>query len=221
MCVSRPGPDRRTWRPSFGTAEDRNVVPEVDGKATPAGGGRPSGRPRIATFRSRQHLLTVERRWRPSFGTAEDRNATLDGPRPALDTWRPSFGTAEDRNFHPPHSRAHTGARVAAVLRDGRGSQHGEPSRARLARSHVAAVLRDGRGSQHGPAGPGEPALDEWRPSFGTAEDRNQELYDSMPDRSEWQPSFGTAEDRNTQISNSLFRDPRGGRPSGRPRIAT
>jgi hypothetical protein len=59
------------------------------------------------------------------------------------------------------------------------------------------------------------------RPSFGAAEDRNHALNMSRCLHNMWRSSFGAAEDRNEHPEGGGLYDSRGGRPSGRPRIAT
>src|SRR5690606_19524105 len=60
------------WQPSFGAAEDRNVMVMAAMLARPP--------------------------WQPSFGAAEDRNLILAGRSAVSSVWQPSFGAAEDRN---------------------------------------------------------------------------------------------------------------------------
>ena len=84
--------------------------------------------------------------WRPSSVTAEDRNCFRRNTWAEKNVWRPSSVTAEDRNIN--------------ALLDTPGVVQ------------VAAVLRDGRGSQPLSA-PGAGSGGGWRPSSVTAEDRN------------------------------------------------
>ena len=95
-----------------------------------AAGGRPSGRPRIAT------------RWPRSQGSA-----TYPGGRPS---GRPRIATAAQ-------ARSANRAPLAAALRGGRGSQR---ARTLLpgSRDRLAAALRGGRGSQLSSWSPGPPA---------------------------------------------------------------
>jgi len=62
----------------------------------------------------------------------------------------------------------------------------------------VAAILRDGRGSQHPGCPVGRRHRPLWRPSSGMAEDRNPQLYfERGISEPEWRPSSRMAEDRN------------------------
>ena len=230
------------WRPPFGAAEDRNILDEVlsqpdarlaaalrggrgSQRLTPrtsatsrvlaaalrggrgsqplhqlgldgevAAGGRPSGRPRIATPAPGCSPPRTPR-WRPPFGAAEDRNIPDTDGVILPEVWRPPFGAAEDRN---PIG---------------------------LLPSSLAGL---------------------WRPPFGAAEDRNPIGLLPSSLAGLWRPPFGAAEDRNkpeiwaAELLVSLAAAlrggrgsqptgwpprrptaPPGGRPSGRPRIAT
>ena len=244
-CGARGCPGQ-LWRPSPRTAEDRNIsdmsftarshqvaaVPQ-DGRGSqhlhpdvplprrPRRGGRPPGRPRIAT----PPAAPPRRRrsgWRPSPRTAEDRNISGGVPgrdsvpsggrppgRPRIATnpssrvatgyllWRPSPRTAEDRNIlaclaeDPDRAAWRPSPRTAE-------DRNSSNSADRFNDCIVAAVPQDGRGSQQlqltWPSGCGQ----EWRPSPRTAEDRNPEMNDSS-----------------SRVAVG------GGRPPGRPRIAT
>src|SRR5690606_29607857 len=133
---------------------------------------------------------------------------------------RPSSVTAEDRNPRPPRLRPQP-AGVAAVLRDGRGSQLLDYPPERHCCQPVAAVLRDGRGSQRrrrqvDPAGRGPvaavlrdgrgsqrlapqqlvPRVAAWRPS-GRPRIATPGRPIGCPPVLKWRPSSVTAEDRN------------------------
>ncbi len=192
LVVSREFGGPVVWRPSSGTAESRNLairVPTADLKMVaavlrdgresqqrmqwwmrpgqgcggrPPGrprvattarrpgtpprwcGGRPPGRPRVATPRAGAGSRTA-RWWRPSSGTAESRNVLSTTPETRAVPWRPSSGTAESRNDSGRAVR-HVPRAVAAVLRDGRESQPKSGPGPRPG-GVVAAVLRDGRES--------------------------------------------------------------------------
>ena len=126
-----------------GRGSQRDV--QQQGVCGASSGGRPPGRPRIATPTS------------PSYALAP--------------TWRPSSGAAEDRNANSPPLITSCMS-VAAVLRGGRGSQRRSLANPG-ARGAVAAVLRGGRGSQLGSQVDLTAHIAVWRPSSGAAEDRN------------------------------------------------
>ena len=120
--------------------------------------------------------------------TAEDRNYSGIKLLPEDEEWRPSSVTAEDRNHYGTRETMLSGL-VAAVLRDGRGSQH----------RRVLAVAADTLG---------------WRPSSVTAEDRNHRSRSSRTRSTRWRPSSVTAEDRNRypeRVCEGRLRS--GGRP--------
>ncbi len=183
------------------------------------GGGRPSGRPRIAT--AHPHRAAVlgagvavvlrddrgsqpqarpgpERegwRWRSSFGTTEDRNHRPKWARTPVAKWRSSFGTTEDRNLTARRPPEH-------------------PPRWRSS----FGTTED----RNNPAGHGRHQGREWRSSFGTTEDRNAAALARITDEVLWRSSFGATEDRNTfRVGRGGQRRAGGGRASGRPRIAT
>ena len=91
-------PALRKWRPSSGVAEDRNFYAGIPDGGTDAG-------------------------WRPSSGVAEDRNDLTGNGAQRGFLWRPSSGVAEDRNPQLVLCDSHANAKVAAILRGGRGSQ--------------------------------------------------------------------------------------------------
>src|SRR5690606_41049675 len=95
------------------------------------GGARRAGTPR------RQSSVTAEERCSFRWGA----------PGLSLVGWRPSSVTAEDRNWLAT-AVMRVMRMVAAVLRDGRGSQLPSLGGPRAVLGGVAAVLRDGRGSQ-------------------------------------------------------------------------
>ena len=184
-------------------------------------GGRPPRRPRIATHRAwlpGGHGLA----WRPSSATAEDRNPRPSGGnrpgrrRGGRPPRRPRIATPS-----PCLLRPRTG-RVAAVLRDGRGSQPGLPQEPRQPAGKVAAVLRDGRGSQLHRAARAHRRAGRWRPSSATAEDRNPTMAlvgkgaNGSGGRPPRRPRIATR-----SPAAGASRLPRGGRPPRRPRIAT
>ena len=135
--------------------------------------------------------------WRPSSVTAEDHNdAAVKLIQRDADLWRPSSVTAEDRN-NSGSTRHGSALAVAAVLRDGRGSQ-------RLAPQQLV------------------PRVAAWRPSSVTAEDRNWPCIAWEQLAEQWRPSSVTAEDRNTVTDVSpptgshvaaVLRDGRGSQP--------
>src|ERR687895_521121 len=141
------------WRPSSGTAEDRNfqTVWRATWGAVVAAvlrDGRGSQRP--------EHAVHAELRrwWRPSSGAAEDRKcveATASVTGTAV--WRPSPGTAEDRNAASTFG-SWDPAMVAAVLRDGRGSQRPLPAGNKTARCLVAAFSGTAEDHNDGPRPP-------------------------------------------------------------------
>ena len=140
------------WRSPSGMAEDRNTQGQYDDPA-PAG-------------------------WRPSSGMAEDRNAVIAficGVVAAM--WRPSSGMAEDRNCLTGWNQNGLPA-VAAVLRDGRGSQLPEQVGDGLILG-LAVAVHGGRGSQ--------PVRNRPRvrrhvrlAAAAAAEDRNMQNFDGM-----------------------------------------
>ena len=208
------------WRPSSATAEDRNSRSSPSRQWPSSGGGRPPRRPRIATDAPHPRLLPVPGGGRPP---RRPRIATWHRDHAADHHagWRPSSATAEDRNAIESAGYLMNAA-VAAVLRDGRGSQLDQhhlhrgcgrgwrPSSAtaedrNLTVAEIASMTRCGgrpprrpriatvrRGARPRPTG-------RWRPSSATAEDRN---FPAQSARSStmawWRPSSATAEDRNT-----------------------
>ena len=213
-------------------------------------GGRRQRWPRIVTP-GRRRSPSRDERWRPSSGTAEDRNHDqLTCPPIAVTWWRPSSGVAEDRNSNRPSEYFQYGQQVAAILRDGRGSQHclrqnwrpaawwtggRRPRRPRIAtRGRRLSAQRTVRwrrcpwrpgiatGSARGKS-PTTPV--DWRPpSPQAAEDRNMD--DAQPDRPtspRWRPPSAAAEDRNWfgPWQVHLHCRSTGGRRPGWPRIAT
>ena len=159
-------------------------------------GGRPSGRPRIATApvaapRSRPcawrppfgaaedrnvlgdpRLVAEGCDWRPPFGAAEDRNPPVSSARPSAAAWRPPFGAAEDRNPLPTSAYVRvTHWRPPFGAAEDR---NGPPGSGKTSRLVLAAALRGGRGSQLHPGPDHRAAARHWRSPFGAAEDRNR-----------------------------------------------
>ncbi|CQR65543.1 Hypothetical Protein sle_60870 [Streptomyces leeuwenhoekii] len=164
-------------------------------------GGRPPGRPRIATHTHPQHPGAPPI-WRSSSGAAEDRNVAPGRLPWVTVTWRSSSGAAEDRNTSTV-APARSPPPLAVVLRGGRGSQPdpgGQDNRAGGAggrppgRPRIATVwtLRGcGRSCAAGGRPPGRPRIATLRPRPRTA-----------PTPS-WRSSSGAAEDRNSHPSSA------------------
>ena len=162
----------------------------------PGGSGRPSGRPRIATVPPGTTRYLPGGSGRPSG-------------RPRIATVPPGTTRYLPGGSGRPSGRPRIATKAASVATPIALTGSGRPSgRPRIATTmeglgfgpslRAAAVLRDGRGSQphQGPSAPKRRVGQ--RPSFGTAEDRNQH-----------------------RSNDGRITHPRSGRPSGRPRIAT
>ncbi len=206
-------------RSSSGATEDRNTVYAGFDCLLIGPGGRLPGRLRIAT----------------SGGAPPGRRERPGGRPPG----RPRIATR-------PAWRTDVGRRLAVVLREDRGSQR-RVLRSVSRRRPLAVALRGDRGSQRTRAPVGLQDPRPWRSSSGTTEDRNtSSASTSAPggilavalrdDRGSQRPlaprarapvpAGGRPPGRpriasgpTTQVSRRWRR--RGGRPSGRPRIAT
>ena len=207
----------RRWRSPSGATEDRNtrcsgrhlsrrrVAVALRGdrgsQPLPRGprlhphrrGGRPPGRPRIAT-RPGSPPWPGAARWRSPSGATEDRNAGGDHGVDGL-LWRSPSGATEDRNA-ASSSSSRADSDVAVTLRGDRGSQQHLLDE-RGVRGAVAVALRGDRGSQRaGPRAVGERR----RVAVTLRGDRGSQRRPRRP------------------VPHPLQR---GGRPPGRPRIAT
>ena len=138
-----------TGRPMSAAAEDRNLkhLSEDLGHqqlAATVDGGRGSQLRRNAMHQVVKHLS-----WRPPWTVAEDRNDLGGFELTSVNGWRPSSGMAEDRNPGPPQrGEAADCLWVAAILRDGRGSQRNGRIGGQLPGFQLAAAVRGGRESQ-------------------------------------------------------------------------
>ncbi|AIA06583.1 hypothetical protein DC74_6142 [Streptomyces noursei] len=166
-----PGGAWRVWRSSSGAAVDRNPAVAPYWSDATRGGGRPPGRPWIAT-----HISVKEAARYPGVavvlrGGRGSQPPTRTRRQQRSREWRSSSGAAVDRNDVAAGREVDADA-VAVVLRGGRGSQlthasdvkQGHPSGGRppgrpwiatgfswslsWTLTRVAVVLRGGRGSQ-------------------------------------------------------------------------
>ena len=182
-----------------------------------AAGGRPSGRPRIATSGELDRAVQDPPGGRPS-GRPRIATGWPSTPHVVSPPWRPPFGAAEDRNLlvRAGTERTSTGGRPSGRPR----IATTRAARWRRLRT-LAAALRGGRGSQPRECVRQALARAAWRPPFGAAEDRNDAR------ERDGQPPVLAAALRGGRGSQQRYtrrrraRETPGGRPSGRPRIAT
>ncbi len=219
-----PGGKQPTaWRSPSGAAEDRNSTAASTVTTSFSRGGRPPGRPRIATApgstsRSAPGAVAVALRGGRGSQRLDDRVLRRERGGGGRPPGRPRIATP--------------------------GSARGTPRR-----RSVAVALRGGRGSQLVRLAVLDQALDVWRSLSGAAEDRNAETVLHSGGITEgWRSPSGAAEDRNPYAAG---RGPlraevavalrggrgsqhgrrrshrrrgarwRGGPPPGRPRVAT
>ncbi|SUP60787.1 Uncharacterised protein [Streptomyces griseus] len=91
-------PGQPGWRSPSGATEDRNLSYSGASQEAAAGGGRPPGRPRIATAACCSSS-TPYPPWRLPSGATEDRNWLNTCPSaPGGRGWRSPSGATEDRN---------------------------------------------------------------------------------------------------------------------------
>ena len=210
----------RRWRSPSGATEDRNSSTPGGAGGIRAGGGRPLGRPRIATdARTRLSGSTAE--WRSPSGATEDRNycgnetcklemdvaVALWGDRGSQ---RPVRGPSQRRGRRGgrPLGRpriATEWGRLRRPLSGGGGRPLGRP---RIA----TTALQSGRIRRR-----------RWRSPAGATEDRNVMSTLGLNGTSGgWRSPSGATEDRNYAEQHTARRIIScGGRPLGRPRIAT
>ncbi len=181
------------WRSPSGVAEDRNGFTNPFVAQLWAGGGRPPGRPRIATTSWRR--TPRSRAVAVSSGAAEDRNAKSFAQVPrSLRSWRSLPGAAEDRNCDG--GRSWTSGHVLAVAPGATEDRNELLGRIGDLTGGLTVAPRGGRGSQR---------------HAGAHEPHRRDVVAAL---------------RGSRIA-TLGGRPRGGpgsaggRPSGRPRIAT
>ena len=183
------------WRPSPRTAEDRNSLAAITGPPSPPGGGRPPGRPRIATLtlrraiRGMRHVAVVPQDGRGSQPAhllhLQERRRRGGRPpgRPRIATpWLPGSLPAARRGGRPPgRPRIATPSSSPTPTSTTWGGSR-PPGRPRIATSSPGTGTRTSIW---------------WRPSSRTAEDRNVVTFVMAVPDGTWRPSSRTAEDRN------------------------
>ena len=291
MCSGGVFPHQALWRSPSGAAEDRNRTPPLSrptpislavalrggrgsqplrslrsGREGPVG-GRPPGRPRIATCwacanSSAMLGLAValrggrgSQRGRPPLHVQGLQIGGRPPGRPRIATSTPS-SDPPCRRFggRPPgRPRIATTTRacpppgapgLAVALRGGRGSQPGGHVRPRdvgrhwrspsgAAEDRNCGVCRQGKYCclWRSPSGAAEDrnlvaveigaGSTHWRSPSGAAEDRNPATGSRTSPNSPWRSPSGAAEDRNQYLGAEAGAVGVGGRPPGRPRIAT
>ncbi len=225
----RPDPDvdrHRRWRSPSGAAEDRNRSSSVASRDVHRCGGRPPGRPRIATrwgwggWRvgcsggrppGRPRIATPVRWWRSSSASGggrppgRPRIATSDQPatQPVTRGWRSPSGAAKDRNvlsWAPSHA--------ASPWRSPSGAAEDRNGMRRAAWApgpHVAVALRGGRGSQrHGLGDGGHRGIVAVALRGGRGS--QQRRCGRRPGRGRrWRSPSGAAEDRNLDTATGTL----------------
>ena len=203
---------RPSGRPRIATRDCR----EADGGSD--GGGRPSGRPRIATSAvsawGRGGVVAVALRGGRGSQPAHRAAAPPRPRRGGRPSGRPRIATRYLRVTVP---RSHCGGRPSGRPRIATSSRTMVTSPETLWRSPFGAAEDrnlEETGLRYGEA--------TWRSPFGAAEDRNRCARRPRTKTGRWRSPFGAAEDRNLQRAGDKANQlGRGGRPSGRPRIAT
>jgi hypothetical protein len=158
-------------------------------------GGRPPGRPRIATYRPRSTPQRSLRGGRP-LGRTRIATPTTCTCSAKAQAWRSSPGTTEDRNDGPTTTPLDINA-SGSCPSGGRGSQL----------HHVRVRVRGHRLP--------------WRPFSGAIEDRNWTGPSGEYEKTAWRSPSGVTEDRNLLPPLGLTYYGAWRSPSGGPRIAT
>ncbi|WP_435860813.1 hypothetical protein [Streptomyces spiralis] len=207
------------WRSPSRAAEDRNAdsvsaMGRYKAVAVALRGGRGS---QLHARRGRRHPEPV---WRSPSEAAENRNDDGAAYTVLITGWRSSSGAAEDRNIWH-----HTGAAVSNEWRSTFGAAEDRNLGDYEARERLARQWRSPSGAaedRNGDAAKVHVRWYEWRSPSGAAEDRNRNAAAVKATEFMWRSPSGAAEDRNPKSRWAVEKpSSSGGRPPGRPRIAT